>query len=92
MTLHSNGCLIHVAAATRSTLIVTSKRSLGPLDSGEPSHAGMGERWLHKHLERVKKNKEDLARVLYDNKWTAVAEASLIPFTAFMIDGLHSHT
>lgn len=34
----------------------------------------MGERHLERHLASVGKTKEDLASVLWDNNWTAVAE------------------
>lgn len=47
----------------------------------------MGEAWLLKQLEKKQKDAEDLAGVLWEKKWTAVAEviifhifATSIPF------------
>ena len=75
LTLKSNGCIIFIAALTPTELVVTSKHSLGnkPGAAGE-SHAQVGQRWLKKHLADVGKTEEQLARVLWDKKWTAVAE------------------
>jgi tRNA ligase len=76
LTLKSNGCIIFMAALTPSKLLVTSKHSLGSKSGEGESHASVGERWLRKQLADVGKTEEQLAKVLWDKKWTAVAEVS----------------
>lgn len=76
LSLKSNGCIIFIAALAPSTLLVTSKHSLGPVAGVPLSHAEVGEQWLEKHLTKVGKTKEALARILWDNNWTAIAEVS----------------
>ncbi len=74
LTLKSNGCIIFMAALTPEKLLVTSKHSVGPVKGSEISHAEMGEKWLHRHLEKAGKTPEQFAKILWDNNWTAVAE------------------
>ena len=74
LTLKSNGCIIFIAALSPSKLLVTSKHSLGPVQGVTESHAQVGERWLHRHLEQAGKTSEQLAETLYGKNWTAVAE------------------
>ena len=76
LTLKSNGCIIFIAALSPSQILITSKHSLGPIQSVPESHAQAGERWLHRHLGQVGKTTEDLANVLWEKNWTAVAEVS----------------
>lgn len=76
LTLKSNGCIIFIAALTPSQVLVTSKHSLGPVQNASESHAQAGERWLRRLLEQVGKTTEELAKVLWEKKWTAVAEVS----------------
>ena len=76
LTLKSNGCIIFIAALTPTRILVTSKHSTGPIQDREISHAGMGEIWLDRHLKTKGKKREQLAQVLWDNNWTAVAEVS----------------
>ncbi|KAL5476920.1 TRL1 [Sanghuangporus weigelae] len=97
MTLKSNGCIIFIAALTPSTLLVTSKHSLGPVQGSEVSHAQMGERWLVRQLARKGKTVEQLAAVLWENNWTAVAELCddsfeehVLPYSSEKT-GLHLH-
>ena len=78
MTLKSNGCIIFIAALTPTTLVVTSKHSLGPVTGVPVSHAQMGEQWMYRHLQKAGKTAEEFAKVLWDNNLTAVAEVSLI--------------
>jgi tRNA ligase len=80
LTLKSNGCIIFIAALSSSKLLVTSKHSIGPLQGIPESHAQAGERWLRHHLEQVDKTTEQLAEVLWEKNWTAVAEVSC-PFS-----------
>ncbi len=40
------------------------------------AHAQAGERWLRRHLGQVEKTTEELAKVLWEKHWTAVAEVS----------------
>lgn len=76
MTLKSNGCIIFIGALSPTKLVITSKHSLGPVQNAPVSHAQMGERWLIRHLESKRKTTEDLAHILWENNWTAVAEVS----------------
>jgi tRNA ligase len=38
------------------------------------SHADAGEGWLRKYLEQKGRTEADLAGVLWENNWTAIAE------------------
>ena len=76
LTLKSNGCIIFIAALSPFHILVTSKHSLGPIQGVSESHAQVGERWLRRHLEQVGKTTEELAKVLWEKNWTAVAEVS----------------
>ena len=84
MTLKSNGCIIFIGALTATKLIVTSKNSLGAPkeDPNKISHAQKGEDWLSKHLSSKGKKVEDLASVLFENNWTAVAEVGLLQYSS----------
>ena len=53
---------------------MTSKHSLGPVQGQPISHAEAGEKWLIKHLQAKGKSVEQLAELLYEKNWTAVAE------------------
>lgn len=77
LTLKSNGCIIFIGALTPSKLLVTSKHSLGPVKGVPMSHAQMGEKWLQRHLEKSGRTTEELAKVLWENNWTAVAEVCI---------------
>ncbi|KAI6021729.1 RNA ligase-domain-containing protein [Pisolithus microcarpus] len=74
LSLKSNGCIIFIAPITPSKLIVSSKHALGPLQSVEETHSQAGHRWLRKHLADKGKTEEQLATVLWEKRWTAVAE------------------
>ena len=76
LTLKSNGHIIFIAALSPSQLLITSKHSLGPVQGVSESHAQAGERWLRRHLEQVGKTAKELAKVLWEKNWTAVAEVS----------------
>lgn len=81
--MKSNGCIIFIAALTPTKLVVTSKHSLGnKLGAVAESHAQVGERWLRKNLADSGKTEEQLAQFLWDKKWTAVAEVSVISTAA----------
>ncbi|KAI0303896.1 RNA ligase-domain-containing protein [Russula brevipes] len=97
LTLKSNGCIIFIAALSPSKLLVTSKHSIGPLQGIPESHAQAGERWLRHHLDQVDKTTEQLAEVLWEKNWTAVAELCddsfeehVLPYPAEKA-GLHLH-
>jgi len=81
LTLKSNGCIIFIGALTPSRLLITSKHAIGNAgESDRPatSHAEVGEQWLRRYL--AQKNKmEQLANVLWENNWTAIAEVSVEP-------------
>jgi len=97
LSVKSNGCIIFIAALTSSKLLVTSKHSIGAIQGQEMSHSQAGDKWLHKHLASVGKERSDLAKVLWDNGWTAVAELCddsfeehVLPYTPENT-GLHLH-
>ncbi|EJD05579.1 uncharacterized protein FOMMEDRAFT_78648 [Fomitiporia mediterranea MF3/22] len=97
MTLKSNGCIIFISALSNTKLLVTSKHSLGPVQGVPESHAEVGEKWLLMQLEAKGKKVEDLAQVLWDNNWTAVAELCDDSFEEHVLPyppektGLHLH-
>ncbi|KAF9003365.1 RNA ligase [Cyathus striatus] len=97
LSLKSNGCIIFIAALTPEKLIVTSKHSLGPVAGSPLSHAQAGEQWLHKYLDAKKREEKDLAKVLWDNNWTAIAELCDDNFEEHVLPyppektGLHLH-
>ena len=85
LTLKSNGCIIFIAPLSPTKLLVTSKHATGPIQGAKVSHSQMGEQWLYRHLEAKGRAPEELAQVLWDKKWTAVAEvrpflSSLSPY------------
>lgn len=97
LTLKSNGCIIFVAALSPSKLLVTSKHSIGPLQGVPESHAQVGERWLHHHLEQTGKTTEQLAETLWAKNWTIAAELCDDSFEEHVLaystekTGLHLH-
>ncbi|KAG5641321.1 hypothetical protein DXG03_005490 [Asterophora parasitica] len=97
LSLKSNGCIIFIAALTSSTLLVTSKHSLGPVAGSHVSHAQAGEAWLRKYLARKGRTEEELATRLWENNWTAVAELCDDSFEEHVLGyppektGLHLH-
>lgn len=55
------------------------------------SHAQAGEMWLRRYLEKAEKKEEDLAAVLWEKNWTAIAEVGadlLTPFWKLIITKL----
>ncbi|KAI9453840.1 RNA ligase-domain-containing protein [Lactarius psammicola] len=97
LTLKSNGCIIFIAALSPSKLLVTSKHSLGPVQGLPESHAQVGERWLHRHLERAGKTTEQLAEALWAKNWTVATELCddgfeehVLPYSVEKT-GLHLH-
>ncbi|CAG8544224.1 11756_t:CDS:2 [Diversispora eburnea] len=75
ITHKENGCIIFISGLPGDHILITSKHSLGEKQKpDEITHAGKGEEWLNKHLEKVGKSKKDLASYLYKYKLTAVAE------------------
>ncbi|EMD34614.1 hypothetical protein CERSUDRAFT_116777 [Gelatoporia subvermispora B] len=98
LTLKSNGCIIFIAALTPEKLLVTSKHSLGPAAGGTSrSHAEVGEGWLRKLLAKKGKTEAQLASVLWEKNWTAVAELCDDSFEEHVLPyapektGLHLH-
>ncbi|KAH9932339.1 RNA ligase-domain-containing protein [Fomitopsis serialis] len=97
LTLKSNGCIIFIAALTPTKLVVTSKHALGPSNNTPESHAQVGERWLRKHLADAGKTEEQLAKTLWDQNLTAVAELCDDSFEEHVLPygpdltGLHLH-
>lgn len=77
LSLKSNGCIIFIAALTEEKLIFMSKHSLGNVGNALESHAQAGERWMRKHLAASGKTEEQLAKRLWEENWTAIAEVSL---------------
>ncbi|GAA5918842.1 hypothetical protein JCM5296_002731 [Sporobolomyces johnsonii] len=101
LTTKSNGCIILIAALTPQHIVVTSKHSIGRnanlSTEGGVSHSERGEYWLEKHVEKVGKKKEDLAKELYERNLTAVAELCDDSFEEHVLaypshlTGLHLH-
>jgi tRNA ligase len=84
LSLKSNGCIIFIAALSSSKLVVTSKHSLGSVTGQGLAHAVAGDAWLKRYLEQKEKTEADLAKHLWDNNWTAVAEVRVVAvFCAF---------
>ena len=84
LTLKSNGCIIFMAALTPSRLLITSKHAIGSpggASGSAPSHAEVGEQWIRKYLAQKERTEEQLANVLWENNWTAIAEVCLDPVT-----------
>ncbi|GAA5899650.1 hypothetical protein JCM8208_000617 [Rhodotorula glutinis] len=101
LTTKSNGCIILIAALDAKHLVVTSKHSIGnnvnANTEGGVSHSQRGEYWLDKHVERVGRTKEDLAKELFERNLTAVAELCDDEFEEHVLPypeeqtGLHLH-
>ncbi|KAI6025548.1 RNA ligase-domain-containing protein [Pisolithus marmoratus] len=97
LSMKSNGCIIFIAPATPSKLIVTSKHALGPMQGAEETHSQAGHRWLRKHLAARGHTEEQLATTLWEKKWTAVAELCDDSFEEHVLpyppekSGLHLH-
>ncbi|KAF7325358.1 tRNA ligase [Mycena venus] len=98
LSLKSNGCIIFIAALTPEKLLITSKHAVGPA-KGEMklSHADAGEAWLRKYLAQKGRTEADLAGVLWEKNWTAVAELCDDSFEEHVLaypaemTGLHLH-
>ncbi|KAJ6562573.1 RNA ligase-domain-containing protein [Mycena capillaripes] len=98
LSLKSNGCIIFIAALTPEKLLVTSKHAVGPAKGEKKlSHADAGEAWLRKYLVEKGRTEADLANVLWENNWTAVAELCDDSFEEHVLayppemTGLHLH-
>ncbi|KAJ7627799.1 RNA ligase-domain-containing protein [Mycena polygramma] len=97
LSLKSNGCIIFIAALTPTKILVTSKHSIGPTPGQPISHAEAGEEWLRKYFVQKGKTEADLAKRLWDNNWTAIAELCDDNFEEHVLGyppdktGLHLH-
>ncbi|KAM3578560.1 tRNA ligase [Umbelopsis sp. WA50703] len=74
LTSKENGCIIFIAAVTESELVVTSKHSIAEPVDDEHHHAGVGYRWLLKHLEYAGRSISELSAWLYSQNVTMIAE------------------
>ncbi|KAL6251208.1 tRNA ligase [Rhinocladiella similis] len=74
LSVKENGCIIFMSGLEDGTLLVCSKHSTGARSDVAQSHAKVGEKWVHKHLESVGKSPRDLALALRKMNVTAVAE------------------
>ncbi|KAK2464077.1 hypothetical protein APHAL10511_003907 [Amanita phalloides] len=74
LSLKSNGCIIFIGALDSSSIIVTSKHSVGAVTGQAQSHAQVGETWLRLYLAQKGKTEQELAKTLWDNSWTAISE------------------
>ena len=74
LSVKENGCIIFISGLPDETLLVCSKHSTGVRPGPEVSHALIGEKWLDRQLESLKKTRTDLARELRRRNATAVAE------------------
>ncbi|PWN39423.1 hypothetical protein IE81DRAFT_369099 [Ceraceosorus guamensis] len=97
LTFKENGCIILISALTPDQLVVCSKHSVGDRDNVELSHAKAGEAWVDRHLERVGRKRQELAKELWDRRCTAVAELCDDSFEEHVLayapsrTGLHLH-
>ncbi|KDQ53731.1 hypothetical protein JAAARDRAFT_182862 [Jaapia argillacea MUCL 33604] len=97
LTMKSNGCIIFIAALTSTKLVITSKHSLGQVGNSPQSHAQRGEWWLQQQFEKLGKTEADLAGVLWEENWTAIAELCDDGFEEHVLayppdkTGLHLH-
>ncbi|KAK7039680.1 tRNA ligase [Favolaschia claudopus] len=98
LSLKSNGCIIFIAALAPEKLLITSKHAVGhSKDDKKPSHAQAGEGWLRKYLAQNGRTEADLAKLLWDKNWTAVAELCDDSFEEHVLayppelTGLHLH-
>ncbi|KAF8124844.1 RNA ligase-domain-containing protein [Mycena galopus ATCC 62051] len=98
LSLKSNGCIIFIAALTPEKLLITSKHAVGPAkEKDKLSHAQAGEAWLRKYLAQKGRTEADLAGVLWEKNWTAVAELCDDSFEEHVLaypaemTGLHLH-
>ncbi|KAH8831120.1 RNA ligase-domain-containing protein [Flagelloscypha sp. PMI_526] len=99
MSLKSNGCIIFIGALTPDRLLITSKHSLGSGggQGGNISHSSAGERWLRRYLTEKRKTEAEMARVLWNKNWTAIAELCDDSFEEHVLPyppeltGLHLH-
>ncbi|KAF8893696.1 RNA ligase-domain-containing protein [Gymnopilus junonius] len=86
LTLKSNGCIIFIAALTPEKLVITSKHSLGTVQAV-----------VKKYLDKLGKTEADLAAVLWEKNWTAIAELCDDSFEEHVLayppekTGLHLH-
>lgn len=76
LTQKSNGCIILISSLSPQHILVTSKHSVGANANlaTDMSHSQRGEYWLERHLDKVGKTKADLAKELWTENLTAVAE------------------
>ncbi|KAF8205348.1 RNA ligase-domain-containing protein [Mycena galopus ATCC 62051] len=70
------GSIILIAALTPEKLLITSQHSVGSLSEKKPKFgkADDGEEWLRRYLARQGRTEAELAGVLWEKNWTAVAE------------------
>lgn len=80
LSLKSNGCIIFIAALSPSKLLITSKHSIGPVAGNSLSHAQAGEQWIRTYLAEKGRTEADIASVLWESNWTAIAEVCFIFF------------
>ncbi|KAG2180137.1 hypothetical protein INT43_003925 [Umbelopsis isabellina] len=78
LTSKENGCIIFIAAVTESQLVVTSKHSIADPVDDEHHHAGVGYRWLLKHLDSAGRSITELSAWLHSQNVTMVAEDLLL--------------
>ena len=78
LTLVSNRCINFIAMLSTSKLLITSKHSIGPVQSASESHTEVGEHWFYRHLEWAGKTMEQLAETLYAKNWTIATEVRRI--------------
>jgi len=74
LSVKENGCIIFISGMHDGSLIVCSKHSTGVRSDVALSHAQAGEQWVDRHLAKVGKTREDLAKTLREMNATAVAE------------------
>lgn len=76
VTSKENGCIIFMSGLEDGTLIVTSKKSTGPLGDKpeEEIHSFAGLKWVRKHLASKHIDEQKFAKLLFQMNVTAVGE------------------
>lgn len=74
VTLKANGCIVFVVGLQDDTLVVCSKHSTGPRNDIERNHSLAAEQFLKKMLSDQRIDSKQLARELYRQNVTIVAE------------------
>lgn len=74
VTVKSNGCIVFISGLANGQLVVCSKHSTGEHDDLSKNHALAAQNAIENQLSERNIDIKQLAKLLYDNKITAVCE------------------